>query len=655
MWHQLPSSLRNAVIGASTVLAFALGGCDEGAVGDDEGLGEGVGGKGDVPVSDAQMTPSTNNSLAVLFGWDYLHDAAMPNRCVKSNPDTAEGKPYRVGEVQSRFDLSLVDERSELASELGLDLELAAKYAGASADGKSALLDDFSRNSTSISYLVTMRREYTVRTRHELQLSDGGQAKAAEGIHEFLDACGTHYARGMRYGAEVFVMVTYVAADQSTARKLEADLGISSGDAVEGGELNGNVGAKLASAANRAGVNVEISIAAQGFTVDNARASAESISGLLGDGLNENTFEGLQSLYVAMLESVEQDRCRDEGRDSCWSAGDKQAAGCGGDGEAACGYAYNDNRKAIANGVAAGLYTSIIDWPRELDADMERAMEVFQDNEDYMRSLGKVLRRMSDVYLDEVRPFQRASQVDKAAYNVPVGKVAAIGAFGEPFVPSSVAQMVEVTDEWAFQFMPAALVAGNPAIEAARSAAFESSPPIEIEIEMIEEELADCYRTSATNLARRCEGYSSDALIASANAEIERYAETGRVLPIDARHEADARVYFADAVGQCEQTNFGTEADPIWGRLPTREEAVYLAPMVAYGNIDWSGADMRHTIWYADSDDDGCTDNHFAKVMISEPSSDGPTFECVEVDFWGNEILALCVPPSGPTGSPSAP
>jgi len=655
MWHRRARGLQNAVIVASAALVISAAGCDEGAGADDAGLGEAPGGKGDVPVSDAQMSPSTNNSLAVLFGWDYLHDAAMPNRCVMSNPSTAEGKPYRVGEVQSRFDLSLVDERSELASELGLDLELAAKYAGASADGKSALLDDFSRNTTSISYLMTMRREYTVRTRHELMLSEGGHAKAEEGIHEFLDACGTHYARGMRYGAEVYLMVTYTAADQSTARKLEADLGISSGDAVEGGELNGNVGAKLASAATRAGVNVEISIAAQGFTVEDGQASAESIAGLLGEGLDENTFAGLQALYVAMQESVELDRCRDEGRDSCWSDGDKQAAGCGGDGQAACGYAYNDNRKAIANGVAAGLYTSIIDWPRELDGDMERAMEVFQDNEDYMRSLGKVLRRMSDVYLDEVRPFQRASQVDKAAYNVPVGNMAVIDRNSEPMVPHAVDQMVEVADEWAFQFMPASIVAGNAAMQAARAMAFESSPPIEVEIELIEEELTDCYRTSATNLARRCEGYSSDALIASANSELERYAETGRLVPVDARHNSDARVYFNDAVAQCEATNFGSEADPIWGRLPTREEAVYLAPMVAYGNIDWSGADMRHAIWYADSDDDGCTENHDAKVMISEPGTDGPTFECVEVDFWGNEILALCVPPSGPTGSPSAP
>jgi hypothetical protein len=135
---------------------------------------------------------------------------------------------------------------------------------------------------------------------------------------------------------------------------------------------------------------------------------------------------------------------------------------------------------------------------------------------------------------------------------------------------------------------------------------------------------------------------------------LDLYAESGRILPVNYKFDRDALVYYSDAVERCEETNFGTTNAPIWGRLPTKEEAKYLAPLVGYGGLDWSGADMRHRIWFEGSNNEGCG-NGKASVLARDPSSGGMSFECVEVNFWGNEILPVCIPAHGPIASPHRP
>ena len=257
----------------------------------------------------------------------------------------------------------------------------------------------------------------------------------------------------MRYGAELYVMITYTAANESLATELKAELGVDAGDRIPGADVNTSMAAKLASSAQKSGVNVTVSVSAQGFVVDNETVDAATISQLLGSGVTERMFMTMDQLYASMQKSVEADVCRDTGLDECWSDAEKNAAGCGGDGEEACGYYFNNSRASIANAVAPSLYTSAPNWNSELDDDMEGAMRRIQDNEDYMRSLGELLERMSDVYINEIKPFRKASQASKAAYNVPVGTKAKMDEDDEGFIPSSVADLVEVSDVWEYEFL----------------------------------------------------------------------------------------------------------------------------------------------------------------------------------------------------------
>ena len=119
-----------------TLSVLAPLGC--GADGEDDLDGDDAdpAGKGDVPVSDDQLINTNNNTLELLFGWDYAHDAATANRCVKTQEDTAQGRDVKVGERQGTFDLQFVSERAELASELGLDLAMQATYSGVGVNSK---------------------------------------------------------------------------------------------------------------------------------------------------------------------------------------------------------------------------------------------------------------------------------------------------------------------------------------------------------------------------------------------------------------------------------------------------------------------------------------------------------------------------------------
>ncbi|MEM6991702.1 MAG: hypothetical protein AAF721_14440 [Myxococcota bacterium] len=640
MWN----ATRAATLALTTLWMVPTMACDaEGGGPDDDA--EDVGGKGDVPVSDDQLTNTTNNTLELRYGWDYLHDSATSNRCVETNTATAKGRDTKVGERQGTFDLRFVSDRSELATEMGLDLAMQTTYAGVGVDGKTNILNKFSKTSTSVSYLLKIRRDYTVRHRHELLLAEVGTKALEEGLDKFLGVCGTHYARGMRYGAELYVMITYKAADQTTATELKAELGVDAGDKIPGAELKTSMAAKLASSAKKAGVSVEVSVAAQGFTIDREQVTGDMIAKILGEGVSENMFGVLDDLYGSMQASIETDVCRDTGLDECWSASEKAASGCGGDGEEACGYYYNNSRGAIANGVAASLYTSLPNWDDEMDGDMEDAMKRIQDNEDYMRALGELLERMTNVYLDEIKPFRKASNSKKAEYNVPVGRKAKMDQDDEGFVPMSPDDLVSVSDVWEYEFLPAA--------------AAGSSSQIGVAFERVEKEFKDCFQGTAVDLLAQCGPGDVDEQLEAeiweeSEGMLDAYDATGRVLPINYQHERDALVYYSDAVSRCEGTNFGSKSDKVFGRLPTKEEAAYLAPLVAYGNLDWGGADMRNAIWYEGSNNDGCGSGE-ARVMIAKPGSSEVEYSCVEVNFWGNEILPVCVPPQGPIGSPHRP
>ena len=42
-------------------------------------------------------------------------------------------------------------------------------------------------------------------------------------------------------------------------------------------------------------------------------------------------------------------------------------------------------------------------------------------------------------------------------------------------------------------------------------------------------------------------------------------------------------------------------------------------------------------------------------MLVRDPASNDMGFECVDVNFWGNEILPVCVPAHGPIAQRHSP
>jgi hypothetical protein len=607
--------------------------CDAGGP-DSEGGPDGPGGKADVPVSEDVLLNTTNDSHELMRGWDYLHDAAKPTDCVATPEGPQRGREVRVGERDGTFDLQFISDRQSLATELGVDLELQGSYAGVSANSKQSLLNKFSNTSTSLSYLVKIRREYTARHRQELVLSDAAQGALDQGIDKMLDVCGTNYVRGLRYGAELYVLMTYKATSERTATELKSELGVNAGAAIPGADLNASMSSRWTRAAERDDVSLEIQVAAQGFSSDGRTVDANTISAVIGGGPDQ-IFAAVDQLNAEMIASIDADVCRDSGSDECWTAEQKRAAGCGGEGQEACGYYYNSERQAKVNGVAASLYSGLPDWPSDMDDAYSDAIDRVQTTEDQLRTLGAMLERMSAVYLNEIEPFMEASGAVKAGYNLPVGRETN----DMDAVPHDLDALVALADRWAYSLQPRSSSGGSVGVVWGN----------------VESAFKECYQTTAVDLLRSCSDELSSS-VQEGELTLIDYDETGRLLPINYIADRDALVFYDGAVEHCAETNFGTAEAPVYGRLPTKEETKHLGALVGFGVIDWSGADVRNAIWYQESETDGGCPSGESSIMVRDPAGDGIEYNCLDTnDLLANEIMALCVPQQGPLPTPQAP
>lgn len=620
---------KKALWGLLTTLALWAPGCD--APEEDAAGNGGEAGKADLPVSDAEIIGTSNNNLKLLFGWDFLHDSSTPTACVESLG--GPGKPVLVGQPDGAFDMAFVTTREELASQLELDLAVEATVNGVGVNSKTHLMNKFSRNRRAATYLLKVKSQYAVRTRHEVELSDSGLDALDNGLSDFFRVCGTHHVSGLRYGAELYVMITFKAENDATANELKQDLGVDAGSAIPGVSASSSVAAKLVQNSMREGVTVDVSVSVRGFGNDSS--SDPVISRLVNDGITPDTFMLLDGVFSSMKTSVAKDACRDAGRDECWTAQEKADVGCGGSDEA-CGYFYNDVRNSVVTGVSAGMYNAMSNWSEPEDGEFQTALRRVQDNEDFLRSLGGLKERMNKVYYSEIRPFAESRGTDKALYNLQPE--------AEP--AQSVDELVDIADEWANEFLP-------PSTDG-------TSSLLGVSYQVVEKDWKDCFQATSDDQLFACGPGDVNVLINSINyqmieAKLLQYHDQGRIVPLGYWASNDALVNFNAAKSVCaEESNFGSRSNPIAGRLPTKDEALRLAPLVASGPLDWSDADISHAIWYSSSLSDGCGDGMMS-IMLAAPGED-PTFVCAEEGtVLGDEVLPVCVPQSGPAEEPQAP
>ncbi len=278
-------------------------------------------GKADEPGGSGTALTTRANNVELLVGYHGLFDR-VSSTCVEATA------PSRVvGSVGERYDLVYVSSREELARELGLDLELKARYAGFEGDAGIDALRTFSSSSTTVNLLLKVEQDYTVAEQSELTLGATGTQALSGGTQAFASTCGSNYVSAIEYGSSFVLMVSLECESANVANKIKASLNLKTPAAVP---VDGGLKGKLDSATKEKNVRVHVQAIARGFT------PTQSIASLGKDGLDAQTFAAIDKIHVDMQQSLE----RDMQFDVCAANGQ----GCTG------------MRRAVPRGVKVGFY-----------------------------------------------------------------------------------------------------------------------------------------------------------------------------------------------------------------------------------------------------------------------------------------------------------
>lgn len=593
----------------AVVLAVAFAGC----VGDEEpidGLGI-IDGAADTVYGEAIST--TNETLEIYSGYDLLFDRTTPSPCIQRADGQAPD--MLVTSPQLELTVDTISNRDELARSLGVDMGLQAAYGPVSGNAAFNLLNEYSQSSRSISFLLKMREGYVVRTRNrnDVQLTEHAQELLSTDLNRFVSECGTDYVDGIRFGAELFVMITFTAESDQAASEIKSSIEMTS--RVPTVEANGELSMTMTENASHQGVTTSIRAVANGFdiietsTADGGCANIQGEDGesllamLASDGVTPELFNHIDCIKGLMHQSVATDRCRDAGEGSC-------------DGAASPGYHAAGYRNSGPTGVVLGRYSAA----QGVTADSSAFNYINtqrQQVELFVRDINRIRLQTRNVYIDDLRPFLEAPAEDRALYNVS----------GSNGVARSMNELVSVVQSWVDMFHPADEQQWG-SVDRDLTGLIEA-----------------CWESSALNLEHSCipENQRADNLPECQNAlaELERYENTSRISRLDVVVLPET-IMFDDvayigssAVEACSEIGVGY-------RLPTRSEVQLLDLLILAGPVPWT-PDAPNEVWYGDAAD--CGDNLMDINPAYHATQQGGEFLCTGRTA---SRAAICVPSSGP-------
>ena len=540
--------------------------------------------------------PTANLNAAQWHGYDPAFDRVTPNRCIESDG-------VRLGATAPRHNvptLRFIRSRQELAEELGVDLKVAGDVSVADAQVGMKMLNEFSRSSDRVAFLLRVTADYAATPRNDgngqVVLSERGRSLlASQDINGFLSECGTHYINGVRYGGEIDVLLSFSADDEKLLTQLTGSVGADvTGAPVR---VDAEVRRKMEEASSK--LDISVTTASSGFTlsvpqdeVDALGAQCKEVFRSIGGSSNTNgavdslladlvaqqpnalprLFGHIDCLTELMRVSIERDaeRCR-KGDCTNSSAAPREVI-------------LEDYRGAQASDLSPQL--------TQLEAERLRVKVNLDD-------MGAMRARTRAVYWDELAPFLAADQTQKARYTVPMADT------------ETVQELQDIANTWSERFSPL------------QSADVERG---------LTRRIDECRMAAAHDAFHRCvpEGSFVEELdeMVAAESALAEYAATGRIVPLQVVIAPDPMNYqilgFDDATDYCEAAGVGY-------RLPRVDELADLDLLVRSGPVP------SHTMWVEDEQSECGIGGSFY-----DPHAQ-PAMECSTLGKRGT----VCVSPAG--------
>jgi hypothetical protein len=573
---------------------------------------------------ESEILTTYNGDLSLIGSYNELFDKAGDTPCVRYEDGAQHA---RVTEPTRDLSIDMVKKKEDLAQKLGVDLNMKARYATVSGNATVSLLNEYTSATNAVTYLLTARTDYVVRDQikegQSIVLTDAGKAALSQGPAEFYRQCGTHYIDAVRYGARFYLMITYKANSHSSKTQMDATLGIDG--ALMG---SGDVKTRLERAANVAGVSVTIKGASNGFWLD-SKPAAELVKTLASAQINENMFVAATQLYFSMVAQVENEYCLDSGDGSCKGA-------------TSPGYFARNERDAAVTGVQLGGYHNLANAQWE---GSENPFQVIKDRVEvtrrFIRNWSELEIRMDNIYSDEIKPFLESAPKDKALFNIaPPGKALR--------TPMEVFEVAKTIEEQIYP--PTGGVMGWYR-------------------EDIQDRIVACMNKVNIDVTSSCT--ESDELFEGkdASGELEAddtkqwnelykffddYHATKRILPLHVAYGTKA-VTYGNAQGHCDYlakqlnktlSEQGSSNKVVY-RLAKGVEVKSLAPVLGYGNVQWTDSDIPHATWFSPGNGMGICSPDYPYYQ-NEPASTFAGSGCAVNDYWDDDLIPICVPASGP-------
>jgi hypothetical protein len=545
-------------------------------------------GRSDDP-SAAGLAVTSQRGLTMYQGYNRLLDLGLP-QCVEPTVDKI--KP---GDVDERFDVTLIGSREQLADKLGVDLGIKFKFLVVDANAGVNFLKTYNQTTSSVAVLFRLRQSYGLTSEAPVNLTATALSLLETNPAGFLAKCGNMYLKGVNYRAETNMLVQFNAVDEATAQNLKANLGLTVNiPAAPSGMLN----VALENAAKTNGVSVSISVGSEGFLLNNQPATGALVSTFLGGALTAATFEKLDQLRNAMAQSILDDMCRDGG-----------GTNCGG------GPSTSGTRFARLSRVLLAPYITANNSPVPSSTwDGYEEIATFLENADkYLRTLSKLQNDMEAAYLDEIQPFLTAS----ASGNVNFG----IRAPAAPIFTMS--GLTAIAKDFAARFRP------------------DDGVTIGTINAPLNEKLRKCWNGAtqgSLNNCRPASGTVNDMAEVKLAAEaLDQYKTTGRISPV--RYKTTTPRFASDAAANCAALK-----DPQGKqmRLATAQEAERLALPIAVASFQRSTVEPQ-MVWVVNSAQT-CTLTTQRMTLKVTASGDHSLF-CKDTN---TAIPAMCVPGTGP-------